>query len=240
MPTEIDQLERRATQLEIEKQALKKEDDRNSRERLAQVEKELAGIREQSAGLKARWKKEKEEIARVRQLKERIEQLKLEEQSEERKGNLQRVAEIRYGLLRQAEQELAKVDAQADGRSASRMLKEEVDEEDIARIVSKWTGIPVSKMLEGEVKKLVTMEERLRQRVVGRILPLSAWPTRFAVRAPDSAIPSARLAPSSSWGRQVSAKPNLPVLSPNSCLTTSILSCESTCPSTWRGTLSHA
>ena len=168
MPTEIDQLERRATQLEIEKQALKKEDDRNSRERLAQVEKELAGIREQSAGLKARWKKEKEEIARVRQLKEKIEQLKLEEQSEERKGNLQRVAEIRYGLLRQAEQELAKVDAQADGRSASRMLKEEVDEEDVARIVSKWTGIPVSKMLEGEVKKLVNMEERLRQRVLGQ------------------------------------------------------------------------
>src|SRR5438045_2012859 len=168
MPTEIDQLERRATQLEIEKQALKKEDDRNSRERLAQVEKELAGIREQSAGLKARWKKEKEEIARVRQLKEKIEQLKLEEQSEERKGNLQRVAEIRYGLLRQAEQELAKLDAQADGRSKSRMLKEEVDEEDIARIVSKWTGIPVSKMLEGEVKKLVNMEDRLRQRVIGQ------------------------------------------------------------------------
>ena len=168
MPTEIDQLERRATHLEIEKQALKKEDDRNSRERLAQVEKELAGIREQSARLKARWKKEKEEIVRVRQLKEKIEQLKLEEQSEERKGNLQRVAEIRYGLLRQAEQELAKVDAQADGRSASRMLKEEVDEEDVARIVSKWTGIPVSKMLEGEVKKLVNMEERLRQRVLGQ------------------------------------------------------------------------
>jgi ATP-dependent Clp protease ATP-binding subunit ClpB len=168
MPTEIDQLERRATQLEIEKQALKKEDDRNSRERLAQVEKELAGIREQSAGLKARWKKEKEEIARVRQLKEKIEQLKLEEQSEERKGNLQRVAEIRYGLLRQAEQELAKLDAQADGRGTSRMLKEEVDEEDVARIVSKWTGIPVSKMLEGEVKKLVNMEERLRQRVLGQ------------------------------------------------------------------------
>src|SRR5438552_3040878 len=168
MPTEIDQLERRATQLEIEKQALKKEDDRNSRERLVQVEKELAGIREQSSGLKAHWKKEKEEIARVRQLKEKIEQLKLEEQSEERKGNLQRVAEIRYGLLRQAEQELAKVDAQADGRSASRMLKEEVDEEDVARIVSKWTGIPVSKMLEGEFKKLVNMEERLRQRVLGQ------------------------------------------------------------------------
>jgi len=173
MPTEIDQLERRATQLEIEKQALKKESDPNSKERLGVIEKELAGIREQSNTLKAKWKKEKDLIARSRQLKEKIEQLKIEEQTEERKGNLQRVAEIRYGLLRQTEQELAKLNAQMDGKAgdgarATRMLKEEVDEEDVARIVSKWTGIPVSKMLEGEVKKLVTMEERLRQRVVGQ------------------------------------------------------------------------
>src|SRR2546430_173661 len=172
MPTEIDQLERRATQLEIEKQALKKEDDANSRERLAAVEKELAEIREKSNALKARWKEEKSSIGRVRELKEKIEQLKLEEQTEERKGNLQRVAEIRYGLLRQAEAELAKLSAQADGKASSRMLKEEVDEEDIARIVSKWTGIPVSKMLEGEVKKLVTMEERLRERVLGQDVAL--------------------------------------------------------------------
>jgi ATP-dependent Clp protease ATP-binding subunit ClpB len=178
MPTEIDQLERRATQLEIEKQALKKEDDPNSKERLAAVEKELAGIREQSNALKARWKQEKDAIARAQQLKEKIEQLKLEEQTEERKGNLQRVAEIRYGLLRQAEDELKKLTATADGgadksvRSTPRMLKEEVDEEDIARIVSKWTGIPVSKMLEGEVKKLINMEDRLRQRVIGQDVAL--------------------------------------------------------------------
>ena len=107
-------------------------------------------------------------IARSRAVKEKIEQLKIEEQAEERKGNLQRVAEIRYGLLRQAEEELAKLSAQMDGKGKTRMLKEEVDEEDIARIVSKWTGIPVSKMLEGEVKKLVSMEDRLRQRVVGQ------------------------------------------------------------------------
>jgi ATP-dependent Clp protease ATP-binding subunit ClpB len=188
MPTEIDQLERRATQLEIEKQALKKEDDANSRERLAAVEKELAGIREQSTALKARWKQEKDLIGRAQQLKEKIEQLKLEEQTEERKGNLQRVAEIRYGLLRQAEQELKKLtdgvdtgrtggapSTPAQGRSVPpriRMLKEEVDEEDIARIVSKWTGIPVSKMLEGEVKKLINMEDRLRQRVIGQDVAL--------------------------------------------------------------------
>jgi len=168
LPTEIDQLERHATQLEIEKQALKKEDDANSRERLAAVEKELAGIREQSNALKAKWKQEKDVIAKARALKEKLEQLKVEEQAEERKGNLERVAQIRYGLIRQMEEELKKVTLQIDGKAGHRMLKEEVDEEDVARIVSKWTGIPVSKMLEGEVKKLINMEDRLRQRVVGQ------------------------------------------------------------------------
>jgi ATP-dependent Clp protease ATP-binding subunit ClpB len=167
LPTDIDQLERRATQLEIEKQALKKEDDPNSKERLLLIDKERAEIREKANTLKANWKQEKDLIARSRQIKEKIEQLKIEEQAEERKGNLQRVAEIRYALLRQAEEELNQLTSQMDGKG-HRMLKEEVDEEDIARIVSKWTGIPVSKMLEGEVKKLVTMEERLRQRVVGQ------------------------------------------------------------------------
>jgi len=167
MPTVIDQLERHAMQLEIEKQALKREDDANSKERLAVVEKELAGIREQSNALKAKWKQEKELIGRVRGLKEKLEQLKAEEVAEERKGNLERVAQIRYGLIRQTEEEIQKLTAQMEGKS-SRMLKEEVDEEDIARIVSKWTGIPVSKMLEGEVKKLISMEDRLRHRVVGQ------------------------------------------------------------------------
>jgi ATP-dependent Clp protease ATP-binding subunit ClpB len=168
MPTEIDQLERRATQLEIEKQALKKEDDANSKERLAHVEKELAGVREQSNALKAKWKQEKDVIAKARALKEKLEQLKIEEAAEERKGNLERVAQIRYGLMRNTEEELNRVTAQIDSKSGHRMLKEEVDEEDVARIVSKWTGIPVSKMLEGEVKKLIRMEERLRLRVIGQ------------------------------------------------------------------------
>jgi ATP-dependent Clp protease ATP-binding subunit ClpB len=172
LPTDIDQLERKATQLEIEKQALKKEDDANSRERLAVIEKELAEIREKSNALKANWKKEKDLIARSRALKEQIENLKIEEQAEERKGNLQRVAEIRYGLLRQAEHELTGLTDADKSVRATRMLKEEVDEEDVARIVSKWTGIPVSKMLEGEVKKLVNMEDRLRQRVVGQDVAL--------------------------------------------------------------------
>src|SRR5271165_4821268 len=168
VPMEIDQLERKATQLEIEKQALKKEDDANSRERLGLIEKELAEIREKSNTLKANWKKEKDLIARVRALKEQIEKLKAENQAETRGGNLQRASEIQYGLIPRAEDELAKLSKQMESQSGKRMLKEEVDEEDIARIVSKWTGIPVSKMLEGEVKKLVTMEERLRLRVVGQ------------------------------------------------------------------------
>jgi len=168
MPTEIDQLERRATQLEIEKQALKKEDDANSKERLANVERELAGIREQSNALKAKWNQEKDVIAKARTLKENLEQLKIEEAAEERSGNLERVAQIRYGLIRQTEEELNKITAQIDGKAGQRMLKEEVDEEDVAGIVSKWTGIPVSKMLEGEVKKLINMEDRLRLRVIGQ------------------------------------------------------------------------
>jgi ATP-dependent Clp protease ATP-binding subunit ClpB len=167
MPTDIDQLERRVTQLEIEKQALKKESDPNSKERVAIIDRELAERREKANTLKANWKKEKDLIARTRELKERIEKLRIEEQAEERKGNLERVAEIRYSLIRQGEDELAKLTKQMESQG-SRMLKEEVDEEDVAGIVSKWTGIPVSKMLEGEVKKLVTMEERLRHRVVGQ------------------------------------------------------------------------
>ncbi len=168
MPTEIDQLERRATQLEIERQALKREDDPNSRERLAAVEKELADIKEEANALKARWKQEKEAIAKIRELKERIEQLKLEEQEATRKGDYNRAAQIQYGELPQARSRSRRSSAQQMDGKQSRMLKEEVDEEDVAKIVSKWTGIPVSKMLEGEVKKLVTMEERLRQRVIGQ------------------------------------------------------------------------
>ncbi len=170
LPTEIDQLERKATHLEIERQALKKEDDRGSQERLEVIEKELAEVREKANALKAHWKQEKESIARARELKEKIEQLKQEELTEERKGNLSRVAEIRYGLLRQTEEELQALTekAAAEGGRSTKLLKEQVDEEDVAHIVSRWTGIPVSKMLEGEMKKLVQMEERLRQRVIGQ------------------------------------------------------------------------
>jgi ATP-dependent Clp protease ATP-binding subunit ClpB len=169
MPAEIDQIERRVTQLEIERQALRKEDDPASRERLKKLERELAGLREQSDPLKLRWKAEKEVITRLRQLKSEIEQAKTDEQRATRDGDLNKAAEIRYGKLVTLEKKLAAANADLEAKQkAGRMLKEEVDEEDVARVVSKWTGIPVAKMLEGEVAKLVQMEDRLRQRVVGQ------------------------------------------------------------------------
>ncbi len=169
MPVELDEIERRILQLEIEREALRKEDDAHSRERRKQIESQLAGLREQSSGLKAHWQNEKEAISGIRKLKEQIEQLRIEEQRHERAGELAKVAEIRYGKLAAAERELAAAQEKlASLQKDQRMLKEEVDEEDIARIVSKWTGIPVGKLLEGEVQKLVHMEERLRMRVVGQ------------------------------------------------------------------------
>ena len=173
MPTEIDQLERRATQLEIERQALKREDDRNSRERLAAVEKELAHIKEQSNALKARWKQEKEAIANVREQEGAARAAQAGGAGRHAQGRV-RDAPRRCSMAscRKLEAEIKQLSAQMDGKQ-SRMLKEEVDEEDVAKIVSKWTGIPVSKMLEGEVQKLVTMEDRLRQRVIGQDEALS-------------------------------------------------------------------
>ena len=169
LPAEIDVIERRILQLEIERQALKKETDAHSRERLGQIEKELSTLREQSNGLKARWQTEKEAIGRIRKLKEQIEALKTEEQRYERAGDLSRVAEIRYGKLAAAEKELKVAqDRLAELQKDHPILKEEVGEEEIAKIVAKWTGIPVGRLLEGEVQKLVHMEERLRLRVVGQ------------------------------------------------------------------------
>jgi ATP-dependent Clp protease ATP-binding subunit ClpB len=174
LPTEIDEIERRIMQLEIERQALLKETDAHSKERRAQIEKELAALKEQSSGMKARWQSEKDAIGKIRKLKERIEQLKAEEQRYERSGELAKVAEIRYGQISAAEAELKKAqETFAAIQKDSPMLKEEVDEEDIARLVSKWTGIPAGRLLEGEAQKLVHMEARLRQRVVGQDEALS-------------------------------------------------------------------
>jgi ATP-dependent Clp protease ATP-binding subunit ClpB len=177
VPTEIDQLERQATSLEIERAALKRETDKNSRERLEEVEREVATLREQITALRARWTSERDAISRVSELKKKIEALRFEAEEQTRKGQLDRAAQIQYGELPKLEAELKQLSdlqdraqdgAHKEGAGVARMLKEEVDEEDIAKIVSKWTGIPVSRMLEGEVKKLVQMEDRLRERVVGQ------------------------------------------------------------------------
>ena len=169
LPVEIDEIERRILQLEIERQSLLKETDAHSKERRAQIDKELAKLKEDSSARKTRWQAEKEAIGKIRKLKEQIEQLKTEEQKYERTGELAKVAEIRYGKIAAAEQELKKAEARfASVQKDAPMLKEEVDEEDIAKLVSKWTGIPAGRLLEGEAQKLVHMEERLRQRVVGQ------------------------------------------------------------------------
>jgi ATP-dependent Clp protease ATP-binding subunit ClpB len=169
VPTEIDQLERQKTSLDIEREALKRETDANSIERRKQVESEAATLTEQITALRSRWTKEREAISRISELKKRIEALRFEAEEQTRKGQLDRAAQIQYGELPKLEAELKKLSVAQDGNAGvARMLKEEVDEEDIAGIVSKWTGIPVSRMLEGEVKKLVEMETRLRERVVAQ------------------------------------------------------------------------
>ncbi len=173
VPEEIDQLDREATSLEIEKAALKRETDTNSRERREIVERQLAALQEKSSGLRARWQKERDSITRLSEVKKQIEALRFEGEEQTRRGNLERSAAIQYGEMPKLEAELHHLnqvqDAVGDGDgSGKRMLKEEVDEEDIAAIVSKWTGIPVSKMLEGDVKKLVQMEGRLKERVIGQ------------------------------------------------------------------------
>ncbi len=169
LPEEIDEIERRIMQLEIERQALLKEKDAHSTERRQQIEKELAKLREDSSGRKARWQAEKDAIGKIRQRKEQIEQLRAEEQRYERAGELAKVAEIRYGRIAAAERDLKRAEERFTAvQKDAPMLKEEVDDEDIAKLVSKWTGIPVGRLLEGEAQKLVHMEQRLRQRVVGQ------------------------------------------------------------------------
>ncbi|PYQ48799.1 MAG: ATP-dependent chaperone ClpB [Acidobacteria bacterium] len=168
VPIEIDEIERKIVQLEIERQALSKEKDKASRERLAKIEKELADLREQSSALKAEWQKEKAEIEKVKQIKERIDKVRFELEQATRQGDLNKAAELRYGTLPQLEAQLQEEEKRLSQKGGKRMLKEEVDAEDVAEVVSKWTGIPVSRMLEGEVEKLLHIEDRLRERVIGQ------------------------------------------------------------------------
>ena len=169
LPVELDEVQRRTMQLEIEREALRKEKDAASKDRLQKLEKELADLKEQATELRSHWEQEKEAIQKGRELKERLEQVKLEVERAQRAGDYAKASELQYGQVPQLEAEIKNQEARlAELQKAKSMLKEEVDEEDIAEVVGKWTGIPVSRLMEGEIQKLLKMEERLHQRVVGQ------------------------------------------------------------------------
>ena len=169
LPTVIDEIERRIMQLEIEREALKKEKDEASKEKLQVMEKSIANLKEESNTLKAQWKREKEHITEIRKTKEEIDQLKSDAEIAQRKGDLSRASELLYGRLPELNQKLDKLSKELAGiQKGKQMLKEEVDAEDIASIVSRWTGVPVSRLLEGEVEKLIHMEDNLHVRVIGQ------------------------------------------------------------------------
>lgn len=169
MPTEIDELNRKIMQLEIEKQALSKEKDESSKEKLKNIEKDIANLNEEVSGLKAHWQREKDHITNIRKTKEEIENVKTDAEKAQRAGELNKASELLYGTLPDLQEKLNKLNAElAEIQKTSKMLKEEVDAEDIAQIVAKWTGIPVSRLLEGEVEKLIKMEDRLAKRVIGQ------------------------------------------------------------------------
>jgi ATP-dependent Clp protease ATP-binding subunit ClpB len=175
VPMEIDEVQRKVMQLEIERQALKKEKDKASVARLKKIEKELADLKADVKGKSAHWENEKKSISKIREIKERIEKTKQEMKEAEREVNYTRLAELQYGEMSRLEKELKEEEQKlVTLQKEVKMLKEEVDEEDVAEVVSKWTGIPVSRMLEGEVEKLIHMEERLRKRVVGQDDAISA------------------------------------------------------------------
>jgi ATP-dependent Clp protease ATP-binding subunit ClpB len=183
-PAEIDAVERRITQEEIEREALKREQDPASQERLAKIERSLADLKERSAALKARWQKEKDVISRIQGIKEQMEKAKIDAAQAERLGDLTRAAEITYGHMLNLNKDLAEENRKLEEiQHEGAMLKEEVDAEDVAEVVAKWTGIPVSRLLEGEKQKLLHMEERIHHRVVGQ---------EEAVQAVSNAVRRAR------------------------------------------------
>ncbi|MCL2043297.1 MAG: ATP-dependent chaperone ClpB [Treponema sp.] len=180
-PTELDKLERRLLQLSIEKQALSREEDSASKDRLAKLEKDIADITAERDAMNARWEGEKKDIQGIRELKQRIEELKIEETRYEREGNLAKAAEVKHGAIPEAQRQLAELTSlmerkqnEAEGGTAPTLLREEVSEEDIAAVVSAWTGIPVTKMLSGEMQKYLDLEKVLEQRVVGQEAALAA------------------------------------------------------------------
>jgi len=169
MPTEIDEIERKIIQLQIQKEALKKEDDKSCQEKTNKIDEELSNLKEESDKLKMQWRNEKDKIAKINEIKKQMEQTKIEADKAEKRGDLGKAAELTYGVLNQLKKDLDRYNTElADIQKNKTMLKQEVDAEDIAKIVSQWTGVPVSRMLEGEREKLLKMENRLKNRVIGQ------------------------------------------------------------------------
>jgi ATP-dependent Clp protease ATP-binding subunit ClpB len=168
MPVELDEIMRRTMQLEIEREALKKETDKASRDRLEKLEKQLADLKEEGNSLRSKWEEEKKHLQETRDLKSEIEQVKFQIEDAERRYDLNKAAELKYGKLIQLEKRLKALSAKNGSKDGDHMLKEEVDEEDIAEVVAKWTGIPVSKLVQGEMQKLLTLEDHLHKRVIGQ------------------------------------------------------------------------
>ena len=175
MPTEIDEIERRIMQLEIEREALKKEKDAGSKEKLTAIEESIANLKEESDTLKTHWKREKEHITKIRGAKEEIDQLRSDAEKAQRDGDLSTASELLYGQLPDLEEKVEKLSKElTEIQKDKKMLKEEVDADDIASIVAKWTGVPVTRLLEGEVEKLIHMEDRLHDRVIGQDDPITS------------------------------------------------------------------
>ena len=209
LPQEIDVLEREILQLEIERQALSRETDDKSKERLDDIERRIADLKERSSGMKAKWQSQKEEIEKMRASKEQLEQAKLELEQARQAGDLNKAAELQYGKIPELEKLLeSEKDRLDDLQTDGIFLKEEVDEEDVAEVVAKWTGVPVSKMLQGEMQKLVAMEDNLRNRVIGQDEGLQAVATRFVGRVPGCKTQIVLSVRSFSLARPASAKPN--------------------------------
>jgi ATP-dependent Clp protease ATP-binding subunit ClpB len=221
MPLEIDQVERRIKQLDIELHALSKEKDAASKERRKAIEAELSELREESTGMKAHWQAEKDAIGKIQAVKEEIDTAKTEAEKAERIGDLQKAAELRYGRIPDADRRLkAENERLNELQRDKKMLKEEVEEEDVAEVVAKWTGIPVSRLMEGEVDKLIHMEERLHLRVVGQDDALVAIASAIRRARAGLQDPNRPIGSFMSWGPPASARRSWRERWRSSCSTT--------------------
>ncbi len=238
MPAELDEIERRVMQLEIERQALRKESDPASKERLSRLERELGDLKEQRTRLAAQWHQEKKAIEGVREQKEELERLRQDVERAQRTGDYAKASELQYGRIPELERQIRQHEetGTSSGGQGGRMLKEQVDEEDIAEVVARWTHIPVSRLMEGEVQKLVQMESRLHQRIVGQDEAVTA--VANAIRRARAGLqdPNRPLGSFIFLGPTGVGKPSWRAHWRNSCSTTSTPSCASTCRSIRRST----